>query len=117
MGLEVSSGTQIYLASDCNSTGTESYFWDYSPGSSSPVVTLQKNNGRPGGCRCGNLYSPVMAIKQAWTLRSSPRECITRPFPACGTLNSPEVCIDTDGAAPLHRPGPTGEYLFVSPVA
>ena len=45
---EASTGTQLYLASDCNSTETETYFWGYSPGQSSPVATLQRNTGRRG---------------------------------------------------------------------
>ncbi|CAK9038656.1 Hypothetical protein (Fragment) [Durusdinium trenchii] len=89
--LPVTSGTQLFLASHCNSTETETYFWGYSPGVSSPVVTLQSNSGS---------YSFLANFNTADL--------------AAGVHY--EVCLDVDGPGPLHRPGPTGLQLFVSPV-
>jgi len=89
--LPVTIGTQMFLATDCNSTQTETYYWSYSPGQSSPVVMLQSNTG-------------------------------SHPFVATFNTNDLaagvhyEVCMDLDGLGPIHRPGPTGQRLFISPV-
>lgn len=43
--LPVTSGTQLFLATDCNSSDTETYFWRSVPGQTSPVVQLQSSSG------------------------------------------------------------------------
>lgn len=88
--LPVTSGTQLFLATDCNSSVTETYFWRSVPGQTSPVVQLQSSGSHP--------FSATFDTNDL----------------TAGVHY--EVCIDVDGIAPVHRPGRTGLQIFVSPV-
>ncbi|CAJ1368407.1 unnamed protein product [Effrenium voratum] len=89
--LPASAGSQLFLASHCNVTDTETYFWQHSPGVNSLPVMLSSS---------GSASYPLVVTFDTADLSAIHYE----------------VCVDVDGPGPVHRPGPTGLQIFMSPV-